>query len=446
MEKMRQRDGHPAAKADSRRSGPIAVTSRRERPESSGDVRDEPEIQRISDSQLLQPRLLQTEKMAALGQLVSGIAHELNNPLTSIMGYAQLLLGQGLRPAQLSEARKIFQEAGRARRIVKNLLFFAREAKPERTTVQLNEIIERTLALQSYELNVENIIVERDLDPGLPPTLADPYQLQQVVLNLLVNAEQAILSGRGEGHIWIRTRNRCGDRIRLEVADDGPGIPPEIASRIFEPFFTTKSPGVGTGLGLSIIYGIVHEHGGDVFAENRAKGGSQFVVELPLVHAAAEEDVAVDHGANLPRAVLGQRILVVEDEPVVAQLIADTLRENDYAVDIVLDGRAGLSRLASQPYDLTICDLRMPGVDGVAFFEALELTDSPMRRRILFITGDTMARRSMDFLEKHRLPYLAKPFLLEELLLAVSQQLGPGPLRAPAEVTKILNMPRGEPK
>ena len=386
----------------------------------------------------LQPQTLQTEKMAALGQLVSGIAHELNNPLTAIMGYAQLLLGRGLRPVQLAEARKIFREVGRARRIVKNLLFFAREAKPERSQASLNEIVERTLALRSYELKVENIVVKRALDPRLPLTLADPYQLQQVVLNLLVNAEQAILSSRGHGCIWIRTRRRPGHRIRLEVADNGPGIPSEISSRIFDPFFTTKPPGVGTGLGLSIIYGIVREHEGEVSWENRARGGSRFIVELPVVEVVLPEaEPKSSASIQYLHAGSGRRILVVEDEPIVAQLIADTLREQTYSVDIVLNGREGLSRLAQRSYDLVICDLRMPGLDGPSLFESLVKTGSPMKDRILFITGDTLARRSTDFLEKHRLPFLAKPFLVEELLLAVSKGLdaassSPGPYPAPA--------------
>ena len=244
----------------------------------------------VTGERQIQSKMLQTEKMAALGQLVSGIAHELNNPLTAIMGYAQLMLGHGLNLDQFSEAKKVYQEAERARRIVKNLLYFARETAPERTQVDVNEIVERTLALRSYEPKTENIVVTCELAPGLPQTVADPYQLQQVVLNLLINAEQALLEARGQGHVLIRTTHmiegvghHAVDRIVLEVSDDGPGVSPEIASRIFDPFFTTKQPGLGTGLGLSIVYGIVHQHHGEVTFENQATGGAHFVVELPVV-------------------------------------------------------------------------------------------------------------------------------------------------------------------
>ena len=377
----------------------------------------------VTSQKQIQSKLLQTEKMAALGQLVSGIAHELNNPLTAIMGYAQLLLGHGLGPSQLAEARKIYQEAERARRIVKNLLFFAREARPERSRVDLNEIVERTLTLRSYELKIENIVVECELERDLPATLADPYQLQQVVLNLLVNAEQAILQGRGHGHIWIRSRRLPGDRLGLEMADDGPGVPPEIASRVFDPFFTTKPPGVGTGLGLSIVYGIVHQHGGDVVLENRRKGGAKFTVELPVVRAPAERPSEGELKLAAAVGAVPGRILVVEDEPTVAQLIADVLREEGHQVEAVLDSQEGLTRISRGRYDLVICDLRMPRLDGPAFYDTLVRARSPAQHRIIFITGDTLAPRTMEFLERTGLPYLAKPFLVEELKLAANRLL-----------------------
>lgn len=385
----------------------------------------------VTGERQTQSKMLQTEKMAALGQLVSGIAHELNNPLAAIMGYAQLLLGQGLMPAQLSEANKIYQEAERARRIVKNLLYFARENRPERTSVDINEIVERTLALRSYELKVENILVECELAPDLPKTMADPHQLQQVLLNLVVNAEQALLEGRGQGNVRIRTSHlpAAGSatdpgRILLSVSDDGPGISPEIASRIFDPFFTTKPSGVGTGLGLSIVYGIVHQHGGEITFESQPGGGAKFLVELPVIRP-AEGSPARPSPASLDRAGTRApgRILVVEDEPTVAQLIADVLREEGHHVEAVLDSQDGLTKLSRGEYDLVICDLRMPRLDGPAFFDALVRAGSPMQKRIVFVTGDTLAPRTMEFLHTHGLPFLSKPFLVEELKLAVNRRL-----------------------
>jgi len=380
--------------------------------------------QDITSQRHFQSKLQQTEKMAALGQLVSGIAHELNNPLTAIMGYGQLLLGRGLAPGQLDEAKHIYHEAQRARRIVKNLLFFARENKPERSRADLNELIERTLALRSYELKVENIAVETSLAPDLPPTMADPYQLQQVVLNLLVNAEQALLESRGSGRVRIRTFQPARDRVSLEVSDDGPGIPADIASRIFDPFFSTKPPGVGTGLGLSIVYGIVHEHGGEVSFENQVGGGARFIVELPLIAVEEQEPVA-ETSPEFPARPSSSagRILVVEDEPTVARLIADVLQEDGHHVDAVLDSQEGLMRLSRHRYDAVVCDLRMPRLDGPALYEALVRAGSPMRDRILFITGDTLAPRTRDFLEPRKLPYLDKPFLVEELKIAVNRIL-----------------------
>ncbi len=377
----------------------------------------------VTGERQIQSKLLQTEKMAAVGQLVSGIAHELNNPLTSIMGYGQLLLAHGLNPVQFSEASKVFHEAERARRIVKNLLYFARENEPERTRVNLNEIVERTLALRSYELRVEDILIECTLAPDLPETMADPYQMQQVILNLLVNAEQSLLHGRGKGKVQIRTRRTEANRIVVEVSDDGPGIPREIVSRIFDPFFTTKPAGLGTGLGLSIVYGIVKQHDGEVTAENQPAGGARFTVELPVVEVPAASDETIEREFRVAASAPRSKVLVVEDEPTVAQLIVDVLREEGHQVEAVLDSQKGLIRLSRSHYDLIICDLRMPRLDGPAFYEALVRSGSSARDRLIFVTGDTLAPRTMKFLQNVKVTYLAKPFLVEELKLAVNRRL-----------------------
>lgn len=394
----------------------------------------------ITGQRLIQSKLLQTEKMAALGQLVSGIAHELNNPLTSIQGYAQLLLGRRSASDRAGDALRISQEAERAGRIVKNLLLFSRETKSERRAVRLNEVIERTLSLRIYELKLQNIDVEMALDAALPLTLADSAQLQQIVLNLIVNAEQAIVMARGEelrnGSILIRTRRLAGDRLAMEVSDDGPGIPPEIVARIFDPFFTTKPPGVGTGLGLSIVYGIVQEHGGEVTVDSLRGRGTTLTVELPALSASGfdyeTEEPAIEARAAAPLQVparMGTRkhILIVEDEPTVAELIADVMSEEGYSVDTLLDSRGALARLEEKMYSLVICDLKMPYVDGPGLYRALVRLENPMQQRVLFVTGDTMSPRTLEFLKASGLPYLAKPFLVEELKEAVRKALAAVP-------------------
>jgi signal transduction histidine kinase/CheY-like chemotaxis protein len=393
-----------------------------------------------AESRQLRAQVLRVERLAALGQLISGVAHELNNPLTSIMGYAQLLLGRQ-NAGDRAEAHRLHEEAERARRIVGNLLMFAREAPPERRPVDVNEIVERTVALRSYELKLENILLERELAPRLPRVLADPHQVQQLVLNLLVNAEQAISSGgradetggRPRGRIRIRTSARGASRVVLEVTDDGPGIPAEMEARIFDPFFTTKPMGQGTGLGLSIARGIVSEHGGEIFVLRERSGGTRpresadttMVVELP---ALASEHPRMAEESRQPPAIRRTvqtaqhaatrrrlRVLVVEDEPTVAQLVADVLTDEGHRVETVLDSRDGLARTRQKQFDLVICDLRMPHLDGRGFYEALLREGTAAHTSLIFITGDTLAPRTLAFLEKYGLPYLAKPFLVEEL-------------------------------
>jgi signal transduction histidine kinase/CheY-like chemotaxis protein len=392
----------------------------------------------ITGQRMIQSKMLQTEKMAALGQLVSGIAHELNNPLTSIQGYAQLLLGRRTAPERAADAKRISQEAERAARIVKNLLLFPRETKAERRAVHLNEVVERTLSLRAYELKLQNIEVNLSLDSELPQALADAAQLQQAVLNLIVNAEQAIAMGRADetaaGHIHIRTRRLEGDRLQLEVMDDGPGIPPEIVSRIFDPFFTTKPPGVGTGLGLSIVYGIVQEHGGEVTADNRKGHGATLVLELPAIRGTgfqtageklnAPSRIRVDASVRAAEHTASRRhILIVEDEPTVAELISEVMTDEGHRVDILLDSRAALGRLEHNKYSLVICDLKMPYVDGSSLYRTLVRRANPMQHKLLFVTGDTMGTRTLEFLKSCGLPYLAKPFLVDELKEAVRKAL-----------------------
>lgn len=400
----------------------------------------------VTGLRLQQAKLDQKEKMATLGQLVSSVAHELNNPLTSIMGYAQLLFTRN-RPSELNaDLAKIHDEAERASRIIKNLLLRSREHGSQREPVDLNGIVQRTLALRKHNLEAENISVTCELDPEVMPVLADAGQMQQVVLNLVLNAEQSIGLNRGTGIIRIRTRNGDDHHITLEVADDGPGVPAAIAARIFDPFFTTKPAGAGTGLGLSIITGIVQAHGGFIHLVNRPGSGAVFQVglpralrgpqtsspkETPIITSGREahrlEPVSWAEVQNDPK-----NLLVVEDEPTVAQLISDVLRAQGHRVAIVLDSREGLSLAERENFDLVICDLKMPHVDGRAFYHTLMRKGNPLQNRIIFVTGDTMALQTMEFLEAYRLPYLAKPFLVDELKAAVEKVFRVAPQKARA--------------
>jgi signal transduction histidine kinase/CheY-like chemotaxis protein len=389
----------------------------------------------LTAQRVFHSKLLQTEKLAALGQMVSGVAHELSNPLTTIQGYAHRLLARQDLPGRTEEVRHIYQEAERAGMILRQLLMNARETLPERRPVSLNQIVQRALDLQRFSFAAEKIRLELDLDPALPLVHGDPGHLQQVLMNLVGNAQQAIeQTGRG-GTIRLRTK-RIGDRrVLLEVADDGPGIPQAILARIFDPFFTTKPAGVGTGLGLAIVLSVVREHGGKVNVSSPPQGGAVFHIELPAAAETAQggtlgsplpawknflpegtEDVEPGHGlARAAETGKGARVLVVEDEPTVARLIADVLEDEGMQVDVLLDGREALDRAARQTFDLVICDMKMPGLDGQRFYKSLERSGNPLRERFLFVTGDVIAAQAREFLERHRLPHVAKPFRVEEL-------------------------------
>jgi signal transduction histidine kinase/CheY-like chemotaxis protein len=398
----------------------------------------------LTAQRVFHSKLLQTEKLAALGQMVSSVAHELSNPLTSILGYAQRLLVRQESNGRAEEARQIYQEAERASTILRQLLLNAREALPERRLVSLNQIVLRSMELHGFGLMEEKIRVEIDLDPTLPLVQGDPGHLQQVLMNLIGNARQALQQEALGGTIRLRTKRIGERRVLLEVADDGPGIPPAIQARIFDPFFTTKPAGVGTGLGLAIVLSAVREHGGQVHVLSPPEGGAIFQIELPTaaesLHSEPVSPAPLKKISPFPQGAAPARfedanattfdagngaacVLVVEDEPTVARLIADVLEDEGMHVDVLIDGREALARAARKSYDLVICDMKMPGLDGQHFYKSLELAGNPLRKHFLFVTGDTVAAQTREFLEQNRLLHVAKPFRVEELTEKVHAML-----------------------
>jgi PAS domain S-box-containing protein len=354
-----------------------------------------------------QAQLVQAAKMSALGQLVSGVAHELNNPLSVIIGYGQLLLSREVPETMRRPVELMVAQGDRMAKIVRNLLFFARQRPPERAAVNLQAVVEQTLALRVNQLTLSGITVETEFAASLPEITGDAQQLEQVFLNLLLNAEQAILEARPQGRIVVRTRmSTAGDVVYADVIDDGPGIASDALPRVFEPFFTTKMVGSGTGLGLSVSYGILEEHGGRLTVQSR-RGETIFTVELPVSSA----PLTPRPGALRPMPPGEGRVaLVVEDEPSVLDLIVTLLKERGWAVDVASGGRAGMECVEHRTYDLIVSDMRMPDGDGAQFYRRVRERTPALARHFVFITGDTANEEAWAFLEDARVPVIEKPF------------------------------------
>jgi len=362
-------------------------------------------LTRLRDTQA---QLVQAAKMSALGQLVSGVAHELNNPLSVIIGYGQLLLGREVPDKMRRPIELMVAQGDRMAKIVRNLLFFARQRPPERAAVKLQAVIEQTLALRTNQLALSGISVATDFARDLPEITGDAQQLEQVFLNLLLNAEQAILEVKPQGRILIRTRLKAdGPTICADVIDDGPGIAPDVLPRVFEPFYTTKSVGSGTGLGLSVSYGILEEHGGNLTVQSKP-GETVFTVELPV------RPVTQTAPAPMPRRVVasgtGRVALVVEDEPSVLDLVVTLLNLHGWRVDVAAGGNTGLECVERRSYDLIISDIRMPDGDGQTFYKNVLAREPALARRFIFVTGDTANPEAWKFLEQSGVPVIEKPF------------------------------------
>jgi PAS domain S-box-containing protein len=375
----------------------------------SAIVRDLTERKRI-DAELRRQReaLYQTEKLATMGTVLAGVAHELNNPLTAVTGYAGLLRQELAGTPSATRAEAIAHAADRCASIVRNFLALARRHPPERQLVRLNDIARDAAELLAYHLRVDRIEVVLDLVEGLPVLWADPHQLHQVVVNLITNARDELRKSSEPRLLTLRTRaDAARGRVSLDVEDTGPGIAVEIRDRIFEPFFTTKPVGQGTGLGLSLCHGIVESHGGSLSLVSDPGQGAIFRVELPVVAPPATPG---KRGAEAPSVVKSKRILVVDDERLVLQLLGEMLGADHHTVDTVADGTQALEQLRRASYDLILSDVRMPYLDGPGLYRALERRRPELCRRFVLMTGDVLSAEIQTFLEQTGVPGLSKPF------------------------------------
>ncbi len=370
-----------------------------------------------TEKRRLQDQLLQSEKMSAIGQLIAGVAHDLNNPLASVVGFADLLGEAEDVPERLEEPLAVIrQEAERASGIVRNLLSFARRQEGERQLQSIRPILESTILLLKNQLMAHKIELTFTAEPGLPEVEVHANQIKQVFVNIINNAAQAIRGAdRSGGRITVLAK--CWlDGVAVRISDNGPGMPESVAQHVFEPFFSTKAEGEGTGLGLSICHGIVKEHGGSMTVDPGPGTGATFTVELPGAAGARLATEPAAEATPVPAAPQERlRVLVVDDEPHILHYMQATLESWGHEVVLASDGSQALKRALTQPFDVIICDLRMPRLGGREMYQTLAQMHPAVAGRMVFATGDTVRGDTLQFLERLGRPFLQKPFKLDEL-------------------------------
>jgi len=367
-------------------------------------------------------QLLEAEKLATMGNLLAGVAHELNGPLSVILGHVALFTDTAPTDSARARARDIGEAAERCVRIVRSFLTMARRHPPERGHVSVNHVLRDAVELLGYELRVTNVSVYLDLDEDVPIVWADRHQLQQVAVNLIANAHQAMRDAPQPRRLSLVTRHGGpGLRVRIEIGDTGPGVPEELQVRIFEPFFTTKAEGEGTGLGLALSRGIVEGHGGLIRVEGRPGEGARFVIELPVGSppSVVNDPATFEAGPPVP----GKTILVVDDEPAVASILAEALSRDGYRVDTAANGAVALKKLEAGSYDLIISDSGMPVLSGPDLYREVTRLTPSLARRFVFVTGDILNPRTREFLDRVGVPRLEKPFTIETVKRVVRRVL-----------------------
>jgi two-component system NtrC family sensor kinase len=393
----------------------------------------------VTDLKRLEEQLIQAEKLAAMGQMLAGVAHELNNPLTAILGVTELLRERGgIDDPTKRQLDLTHRQARRAARIVQNLLEFSRPASPQKKALDVNNLLERTLQLHEHSLRRNNIQVDFHPPSDLPGVIGDANQLIQVLLNLVTNAEQAIREVRDTGRIQLRA-GRNGNQVMITVQDDGVGIRPEALPRIFDPFYTTKRPGGGTGLGLSICMSIIREHGGNIEAETLPAGGSAFTIYLPIAPDQVREPLPAipEPGAALPDApqpavdsLSGRSILVLDDEESLRTLLEEGLSAQGLRVNCAATTEAALAHVRQSSYDVVLCDLHLSvggftvnGRDAASRILEAAGTQKPL---VIYMTGDLL-ERPPDAPGGSQPICLQKPFRISDVLALLKDVLSATP-------------------
>ena len=372
----------------------------------------------------LQQELNLTSRLASIGELAAGIAHEINNPLTGVIGFAQMLVKTDI-PEEIKEAVEVIHDgAQRTAGIVEKLLTFARHNRPDKEYVDINSIITSTMEIRSYEMRTNNIEINSKLNPDLPRTMANIGQLQQVFLNIIINAEQAMTRTNQGGILDIETQHLNGN-IRVSITDNGPGIARENIGKLFDPFFTTKGEDGGTGLGLSISYGIINEHSGKIRARSTPGKGATFIVDLPIIAENKQPDKTQPSDIeDEPKELGGANIMVIDDEPNICRVLDRLLSREGYYVETTSDAKLALEKLNNTNYDLILLDIKMPGMNGIEFYKRIKQINPSLQQKVVCITGDVISTQNKAFLDKARIPCITKPFTVDDLIHQVKSGLG----------------------
>jgi two-component system NtrC family sensor kinase len=388
----------------------------------------------VTELKRLEEQLIQAEKLAAMGQMLAGVAHELNNPLTAILGVTELLRdGEGVQENTKRQLELTHRQARRAARIVQNLLEFSRPAAPQKKPLDVNTLIERTLQLQDHSLRRNNIHVDFQPQSDLPAVIGDANQLIQVFLNLINNAEHAIREVRETGRIQIRI-GRIGGHVSVTVQDDGVGVMQEALPKLFDPFYTTKRPGGGTGLGLSICMSIVREHGGSIDVETLPAGGSAFTVYFPVAPPELSSETLDGSGSSaepvLPVGDIlkGRSILVLDDEESIRMLLEEGLSAHGMRVDCAANSQEALELARNHAYDLALCDVNLsgggPGPSGrETALQIVAASHRGVKPEVIFMTGDLVEENGNGGLHHQ----LQKPFRVSDVLTVLREALPPRP-------------------